>query len=31
MFAVDGTQPPQVVHEDIVRRIRKLDTFSVPG
>jgi adenylate kinase len=31
MFAVDGTQPPQVVHEDIVRRIRKLDTFTVPG
>jgi adenylate kinase len=31
MFAVDGTQPPRVVHEDIVRRIRKLDTFSVPG
>ena len=31
MFAVDGTQPSQVVHEDIVRRIRKLDTFTVPG
>ena len=31
MFAVDGTQPPQAVHEDLVRRIRKLDTFSVPG
>jgi adenylate kinase len=31
MFAVDGTQPAQVVHEDIVRRIRKLNTFAVPG
>lgn len=31
MFAVDGTQPPQDVHEDIVRRIRKLDTFTVPS
>ncbi|HEX3488105.1 MAG TPA: adenylate kinase [Streptosporangiaceae bacterium] len=31
MFAVDGTQPPRAVHEDIVRRIRKLDTFAVPG
>jgi adenylate kinase len=31
MFIVDGSQPPWEVHEDIVRRIRKLDTFSTPG
>ena len=31
MFIVDGTQPPQAVHEDIVRRIQKLDTFTAPG
>jgi adenylate kinase len=31
MFAVDGTQPPQEVHEDIVRRIQKLKSFTAPG
>jgi adenylate kinase len=31
MFAVDGTLPAQEVHEDIVRRIMKLDTFTAPG
>lgn len=31
MFAVDGTQPPQDVHEDIVRRIQKLEAFSAPA
>jgi len=30
MFAVDGTQPPQEVHEDIVRRIQKLKSFTAP-
>jgi adenylate kinase len=28
MFAVDGSQPPDVVHEDIVARLRKLATFA---
>jgi adenylate kinase len=27
MFTVDGTQPAEAVHEDIVRRIEKLATF----
>ena len=31
MFAVDGTQPPQEVHEDIVRRIQKLKSFTAPA
>jgi adenylate kinase len=31
MFTVDGSQPPEEVHEDIVRRIQKLDTFSAPA
>jgi adenylate kinase len=30
MFTVDGSLPPQEVHEDIVRRIQKLDTFTAP-
>ena len=28
MFAVDGAQPPDVVHEEIVARLRKLAAFS---
>lgn len=28
MFAVDGAQPPQVVHADIVTRLRKLTAFA---
>ena len=28
MFAVDGTQPPHDVHEDIVRRLKKLASLS---
>jgi adenylate kinase len=31
MFIVDGAQPPDVVHEDIVARIQKLAAFSSPG
>jgi adenylate kinase len=30
MFTVDGSRPPQDVHEDIARRIQKLDTFTAP-
>ena len=29
MFAVDGAQPPDAVHEEIVTRLRKLATFTV--
>jgi adenylate kinase len=29
MFAVDGTRPPDQVHEDIVDRLRKLAAFTV--
>jgi adenylate kinase len=28
MFAVDGAQPPEVVHEEIVARLRKLAAFA---
>jgi adenylate kinase len=28
MFAVDGAQPPDVVHEEIVMRLRKLAAFA---
>jgi adenylate kinase len=28
MFAVDGAQPPEVVHEEIVARLRKLAAFT---
>jgi len=28
MFAVDGAQPPDVVHEEIVARLRKLAAFT---
>jgi adenylate kinase len=28
MFAVDGAQPPDVVHEEIVTRLRKLAAFA---
>lgn len=28
MFAVDGAQPPDVVHEEIVSRLRKLAAFT---
>ncbi|HEY3956623.1 MAG TPA: adenylate kinase [Streptosporangiaceae bacterium] len=28
MFAVDGAQPPDVVHEEIVTRLRKLAAFT---
>jgi adenylate kinase len=28
MFAVDGVQPPDVVHEEIVARLRKLAAFT---
>jgi adenylate kinase len=28
MFAVDGTQPPNAVHEDIVARLKKLAAFT---
>ena len=28
MFTVDGTQSPDAVHEDIVRRIQKLGAFT---
>jgi adenylate kinase len=28
MFAVDGTQPPNAVHEDIVGRLKKLAAFA---
>jgi len=28
MFAVDGTQPPDAVHEDIVGRLKKLAAFA---
>jgi adenylate kinase len=28
MFAVDGAQPPDVVHEEIVARLRKLKAFA---
>jgi adenylate kinase len=31
MFTVDGSLPPEEVHEDIVRRIQKLDTFTAPA
>jgi adenylate kinase len=31
MFAVDGTLTPEAVHEDIVRRIMKLEAFTAPG
>jgi adenylate kinase len=31
MFAVDGTQSPEAVHEDIVRRIMKLEAFTAPA
>jgi hypothetical protein len=27
MFAVDGAQPPEVVHEEIVARLRRLAAF----
>lgn len=30
MFAVDGTQSPDAVHEDIVGRLNKLATFAAP-
>ncbi len=30
MFAVDGTRPPDQVHEDIVTRLRKLAAFDIP-
>jgi hypothetical protein len=29
MFAVDGTQPAEVVHEDIVARLKKLAGFGL--
>ena len=28
MFAVDGAQPPDAVHEEIVTRLRKLEAFT---
>ena len=28
MFAVDGAQPPDDVHEDIVARLKKLATLA---
>jgi adenylate kinase len=28
MFAVDGAQPPDAVHQDIVKRLLKLDAFA---
>jgi hypothetical protein len=28
MFTVDGAQPADAVHEDIVRRIQKLAAFA---
>jgi hypothetical protein len=28
MFAVNGAQPPEAVHEDIVARLAKLDGFA---
>lgn len=31
MFTVDGSQPPDVVHEDIVARLRKLSGFATWG
>jgi adenylate kinase len=31
MFAVDGTLRPEAVHEDIVRRIMKLEAFTAPA
>ena len=31
MFTVDGAQPVDVVHEDIVGRLRKLAAFSAPA
>jgi adenylate kinase len=31
MFAVDGTLTPEAVHEDIVRRIMKLEAFTAPA
>jgi adenylate kinase len=31
MFTVDGTMPPEAVHEDIVERIQKLDMFTAPA
>lgn len=31
MFAVDGTQPPDQVHQDIVTRLRKLAAFDTSG
>jgi adenylate kinase len=31
MFAVDGAQPPDAVHEEIVGRIQKLAAFGKPG
>jgi adenylate kinase len=31
MFAVDGSEPPDVVHEDIVARLRKLAAFTSWG
>jgi adenylate kinase len=29
MFAVDGTKPPDAVHQDIVARLRKLAAFDI--
>jgi adenylate kinase len=31
MFTVDGTQPPDAVHENIVRRIQNLAAFTAPA
>jgi adenylate kinase len=31
MFTVDGTRPADAVHEDIVARIQKLDSFTEPA
>ena len=28
MFAVDGAQPPQAVHEDIVARLKKISALA---
>ena len=29
MFSVDGTRPPDQVHQDIVGRLRKLAAFDI--